>query len=66
MFAWSAYGRDCVQDFFDSNEVAFLDQSTMLLDELSGLKEQMMENLDQVIERDQKVTISKQRADSLV
>ena len=66
MFAWSAYGRDCVQDFFDSNEVAFSDQSTMLLDELSGLKEQMMENLDQVIERDQKVTISKQRADSLV
>ena len=66
MLAWNANGRDCVQDFFDSNEVAFSDQSTMLLDELSGLKEQMMENLDKVIERDQKVTISKQRADSLV
>ena len=39
-------------DFFDSNEVAFSDQSTMLLDELTGLKDQMMENLDLVIERD--------------
>jgi len=38
----------------------------MLLNELSGLKDQMMENLDRVIEREQKVTISKMRANSLV
>ena len=46
--------------------MAFSDQSTLLLDELSGLKDQMMENLDKVVERDQKVKVSKQRANSLV
>ena len=46
--------------------MAFSDQSTLLLDELSGLKDQMMENLDKVIERDQKVNVSKMRANSLV
>ena len=55
-----------VQDFFDSNEVAYTDQSETLLNELSGLRDQMMENLDKVIERDSKITVSKQRASSLV
>ena len=38
----------------------------MLLDELSGLRDQMIENLDRVIERDQKIMITKERANSLV
>ena len=41
-----------VKDFFDSNEVAYSDQSELLLGELSGLKDAMMENLDKVIERE--------------
>ena len=46
--------------------MAYTDQSELLLDELSGLKDAMMENLDKVIERESKITVSKQRANSLV
>ena len=35
-------------------------------DELSGLRDSMMENLDKTIERGTKIEVSKMKADSLV
>ena len=55
-----------MQEFFDSNPVGFSDQTDQLNDELRGLRDSMMENLDKTIERGTKIEVSKMKADSLV
>ena len=55
-----------LREFFDSNPVGFSDQTDQLNDELRGLRDSMMENLDKTIERGTKIEVSKMKADSLV
>jgi len=53
-------------EFFDSDPVGFSDQTDKLNEELAGLRDSMMENLDKTIERGSKIEVSKMKADSLV
>ena len=46
--------------------MGFSDQTDLLNDELRGLRDSMMENLDKTIERGTKIEVSKMKADSLV
>ena len=46
--------------------MGFSDQTDQLNDELRGLRDSMMENLDKTIERGTKIEVSKMKADSLV
>ena len=46
--------------------MGFSDQTDLLNEELRGLRDSMMENLDKTIERGTKIEVSKMKADSLV
>ncbi len=41
------------------------DKTQILVEELKGLKDQMVENLDKIIERDGKIEVIMQKAESL-
>ena len=54
-----------MQTYYNSNPIAVSDRADEVLKELHYLKDAMVENLDRLIERDGKIEVILQKAESL-